>query len=144
MNQAERKRIEEIRARAKRDEGGYKGTYCHVDWAQMSSDRKRMLRYYDKLAEENERLRASLQDAQTSTPLTLEELRELDGEAVWIEDLLLPECSAWHFVCRDDDEIRAFDRQNCENKWLGYNATTGENYGETWLAYNRKPKEKPT
>lgn len=81
------------------------------------------------------------QQEQPNEPLTLEELREMDGEPVWVQDLLIPKCSVWHFAIKHDGEIRLFDTVALGRGIVGYNATTGENYGKTWLAYRRKPEQ---
>lgn len=72
-------------------------------------------------------------------PLTLEELRKMVRKPVWVQDLLISGCSAWHFVMEHDGEVRLFDAVALARRIVGYNATTGENYGKTWLAYRHKP-----
>lgn len=57
-------------------------------------------------------------------PLTLEELREMDGEPVWVEFPKCPEASGWMLVSA--------------NRYLG--ECDFENCGKTWLAYRRKPE----
>lgn len=51
-------------------------------------------------------------------PLTLEELREMDGEPVWVANLSAKKkdgfCNEWALI---------------------------ENYGDYWLAYRRKPEK---
>lgn len=76
-------------------------------------------------------------------PLSLEGLRQLDGNSdpAWVQDLLIPACSAWHFVRERDGEILLFDEVALARRIVGYNATTGHNYGKTWLAYVRRPRE---
>lgn len=65
-----------------------------------------------------------------SSPLTLEQLREMDGEPVWISyfaggpDVCML-VDAKHDVCRDAHGGFA----------------VFENYGKTWLACRRKPEE---
>ena len=80
-----------------------------------------------QLAAENEALRHP-----TNPPLTLEELREMDGEPVWIIPMrgsggfctwMLVD--AEYELCREaHGEMAVF-----------------ENCGKTWLAYRRKPEE---
>lgn len=73
-------------------------------------------------------------------PLTLEELREMDGEPVWIAGA-------------DDDAIEGngyavveFARSDFPQIWWFGNEVEmmppTENYGKTWRAYRRKPEEK--
>jgi len=65
-------------------------------------------------------------------PLTLDELRELDGEPVWIDRIggRTPHDQGWAFVCRRKCLCRTTD---------GCNAFF-ELYGISWLAYRRKPE----
>lgn len=62
-----------------------------------------------------------------NTPLTLEELREMDGEPVWVKDFFESHGS-WMLVCPD----------YCENHW---GVELYCDYGETWLAYCRRLEE---
>jgi len=81
----------------------------------------------EKLAAENEALRNP-----PNSPLTLDELREMDGEPVWIIPMrgsggfrtwMLVD--AEYELCREaHGEMAVF-----------------ENFGKTWLAYRRKPEE---
>lgn len=52
-------------------------------------------------------------------PLTLEQLKRMEGEPVWVENLKNPQTSHWWVV----EEL-------CHGTW--------DNYGKTWLAYARK------
>lgn len=68
-------------------------------------------------------------------PLTLEELREMCGEPVWVESQVDYEIGTWAIV---------------EGISIKYNALylladyTRYNYGKNWLAYRRKPEEGKT
>lgn len=72
-----------------------------------------------------------------NAPLTLEELREMDGEPVWVKDLWCPD-EEWKeewgltYMPFPESELRVYTtiRTHCER-----------NYGKRWLAYRRKPKE---
>ena len=68
-----------------------------------------------------------------NAPLTLEELREMDGEPVWVEFPKCPEADGWMLV-----DV---------NRHCVYNGLLGEcdfeNYGKTWFAYRRKPDDEP-
>ena len=76
-------------------------------------------------------------------PLTLEELRQMEGELVWLEvidksDRSVPYESVWGQVCLyswDDDVWFWRFGNECEID------PKNENYGKTWLAYRHKPKE---
>lgn len=71
------------------------------------------------------------QERENPEPLTLEELRGMDGKPVWVQDLLIRQCSAWHFAMKHDGQIWLFDAVALARRIVGYNATTGENYGKT-------------
>lgn len=66
-------------------------------------------------------------------PLTLDELREMDGEPVWIERVGDNSHidSNWAFVIRE----------NCLCKTADRCVAFFELYGKAWLAYRRKPEE---
>ena len=66
-------------------------------------------------------------------PLTLEQLREMDGEPVWIVDVGPHKWygPGWAIVDRDNCLVRTVKN---------WNAVFFESYGERWLAY-RRPKE---
>ena len=88
----------------------------------------------EQLTAENEVLRHP-----PNPPLTLEELREMDGEPVWVQAAkasgkiparwMLLECS------HKDRALYLFTPASGITQ--GYK---GENYGKTWLAYRRKPE----
>ena len=73
-------------------------------------------------------------------PLTLEELREMDGEPVWCK-WLLPEDRAieqgkWFIVISGDEaglEIKRPAEYGCHFCKI-------DDYGKTWLAYRRSPE----
>lgn len=73
---------------------------------------------FDKIAE------------QSNEPLTPEELREMDGEPVWVvaPDHVFEPC--WMLVMLRHDFVMA-NWQICDFK----------EYGKTWLAYRRRPEE---
>ena len=62
-------------------------------------------------------------------PLTLEELREMDGEPVWICD---PDGSDGMWALVD------LEYELCRTAKGGI--AIFDTYGKTWLAYRRKPK----
>lgn len=63
-----------------------------------------------------------------NNPLTLEELREMDGEPVWVECPTNQKCSCWGY--HDEDGF---------NGYCAY--FDDDEYGKVWLAYRRKPEE---
>lgn len=76
----------------------------------------------------------------SNKPLTLEELREMDGEPVWCK-WLLPEDRAieqgkWFIVISGDEaglEIKRPAEYGCHFCKI-------DDYGKTWLAYRRSPE----
>lgn len=84
----------------------------------------------------------TLTKSKVNDPLSLEELREMDGEPVWIHSFSSiqkkPRISGWAIVETVGSANATFVRAgvNCRiTKWF-------TNYGSTWLAYRRKPEEK--
>ncbi|WP_251447101.1 hypothetical protein [Vermiculatibacterium agrestimuris] len=71
--------------------------------------------------------------AQPDEPLTLEELRGMDGDPVWLKTLGEDFEDGWQIVV-DVDKLRVHFRQF-------YAPTFCEDYGSTWAAYRRPPKE---
>ncbi len=70
-------------------------------------------------------------EVEANEPLTLEQLREMAREPVYI--VLLNEHSSWWIV------IRGVTKEKLTTDYGGWFAL--ENYGKTWLAYRRKLKE---
>lgn len=70
-------------------------------------------------------------------PLTLEELREMDGEPVWVVNS--PTKREEGFF--DEWALVSVRRKNAESVGTIYHF---ENYGDHWLAYRRKPEEGTT
>ena len=66
-------------------------------------------------------------------PLTLEQLREMDGDTVWIVDVGPHKWygPGWAIVDRDNCLVRTVKNGN---------AVFFESYGERWLAYRRPPE----
>lgn len=75
-----------------------------------------------------------------NNPLTLDELREMDGEPVWLspvkENGKVP--ARWMLVSgyNPNKDVYLF-APSC-NITQGYD---GKSYGKTWVAYRRKPEE---
>ena len=71
--------------------------------------------------------------SQPNEPLTLDELREMDGEPVWIVDVGPHKWygPGWAIVDRDNCLVRTVKN---------WNAVFFESYGERWLAYRRPPE----
>ena len=62
-------------------------------------------------------------------PLTLEELREMDGEPVWIRTKYDASKSFWAIVNTKGDQVESYAR-----------VELFEDYWSDWLAYRRKPE----
>lgn len=83
-------------------------------------------------------------------PLTLEELRGMDGEPVYITVDGRPDLNAWHMVRRTDvgviaigeaaQTIYSYDGKLTLEGGTYYDIEHGILYGKTWLAYRRKPE----
>ena len=63
-------------------------------------------------------------------PLTLDDLREMDGEPVWVQSPGVPEYGRWAIV-----------EGVGENCLFLHDDFTCHDYGKTWLAYRQKPEE---
>ena len=63
-------------------------------------------------------------------PLTLDELRKMDGEPVWVQSPGVPEYGRWAIV-----------EGVGENCLFLHDDFTCHEYGKTWLAYRHKPEE---
>lgn len=68
-----------------------------------------------------------------NTPLTLEELREMDGEPVWVVPLNDFDILPANYL------VNAYEEQIVVDKFGAY--LDFEDYGKTWLAYRRRPEE---
>ena len=66
-------------------------------------------------------------------PLTLEQLREMDGEPVWVQNLEEPEKSQWRLLHWDRGKYLVLQGISVRGYLL-------EEYGESWLAYRRPPE----
>ena len=69
-------------------------------------------------------------DVGKNEPLTLDELRKMDGEPVWVQSPGVPEYGRWAIV-EGVGENCLFLHDDC----------TCHDYGKTWLAYRQKPEE---
>jgi len=80
------------------------------------------------------------QERETNDPLTLEELRQMDGEPVWICPAKLGgEISErWMLMSDFFEEKDLYLFRPASGISQRYN---GANYGKTWLAYRRKPEK---
>ena len=76
-------------------------------------------------------------------PLTLEELREMDGQAVWISPVKEngKVLARWMLVSGYNPKKDIYLFAPSSNITQGYDR---KSYGKTWLAYRRKPEEGET
>ncbi len=65
-------------------------------------------------------------------PLTLEELRKMDGEPVWID--ISSSRSCWAIV-------KNYDEQHNMIKFSGVGGLSCDIYGKYWLAWRHRPEE---
>ena len=112
--------------------------------AKKAADAWRSTDTYHQAAQIIDMLISALEGDPTLTPpnepLTLEELREMDGEPVWCK-WLLPEDRAieqgkWFIVISGDKaglEIKRPAEYGCHFCKI-------DDYGKTWLAYRRPPE----
>lgn len=72
-----------------------------------------------------------------SSPLTLEQLREMDGNPVWVEMFVKGFESHWAIVHGEyiSDGRFVTDKERC------LLSVRNGGYGEAWLAYDRRPEE---
>ena len=75
-------------------------------------------------------LRQQERFGEANKALTLDELREMDGEPVWVQSPGVPEYGRWAIV-EGVGENCLFLRDDF----------TCHDYGKTWLAYLQKPEE---
>lgn len=72
----------------------------------------------------------------SNEPLTLEELREMDGEPVWGKSLITGKLGEW-FILRIVKMSKTWFIA-CAGAEQGFGDK--DTYGETWLAYRRPPE----
>jgi len=87
-------------------------------------------------------LRAQAEE-EKNEPLTLEELREMDGEPVWVKVLdhsvfadKADDFCGWGLVRKS--WVRVWDERRADLVHIDYHF---EEYGKVWLAYRCKPEE---
>lgn len=86
----------------------------------------------------------------TQSALTLEELKAMEGEPIWIEVLDRTDLSRWHFIVKTEslgliakDGLGQYECYPHNEKQLTFNGCYfdiehGHNYGINWLAYRHK------
>ena len=70
-------------------------------------------------------------------PLTIEELRKMDGEPVYVSDLARPDCSEYCVIHigKNGDKYSSALVPGCECFWYDL-----DDYEDRWVAYRHKPK----
>lgn len=116
------------------------GYGCDVD--RLDADTAGLLKAY---AAENAQLREQLDEAlmghmatEANDPLTLEDLRGMDGEPVWIKNLGGTDVrdSGWAGIA-----FEMFYGTYVYWLWNDFEDNPkNENYGKTWIAYRRPPE----
>lgn len=107
---------------------GEMNVYCAV---RDAADR--LEEYVDRCARFSEEVMV-LRERQRNDPLTLNELKEMDGEPVWVVWLDGRLRSRWHIV-GSSLWIEMF---------IEWDGAFSPDYGKTWLAYRHKPEEAGT
>lgn len=84
-------------------------------------------------------------------PLTLDELRGMEGEPIWIDVLDRPDLSRWHFIVRTEslgliakDGLGQYECNPHNEKQITFSGCYfdiehGHNYGINWLACRNRP-----
>ena len=82
-------------------------------------------------------------ERENPAPLTIEELRQMDGEPVWVADLINQGHSGYCVIYVNKDSLEVYGDRFCsayipgiENTWYSFNT-----YEKKWIAYRHKPKE---
>ena len=109
------------------------------EWAKNQTFQSVAARYAKILAELVDELTADRDtspETEKNEPLTLEELRQMDGEPVWVEPLgaACGSGEAWKRYGIINGEKVDVPGVDYWHWWL-------KHYGKEWLAYRRKPKE---
>ena len=100
-----------------------------IEWAQGHTCRIR----YGEVAEYHSMFAAMLEESMPNEPLTIQQLREMDGDPVWIVDIGGRNWygPGWAIVDRENNLVRTVKN---------WNPVFFEKYGERWLAYCRPPE----
>ena len=91
---------------------------------------REVLEYFAKFELGDTALRQQETVENRNDPLTLDELRKMDGEPVWVQSPGVPEYGRWAIV-----------EGVGENCLFLHDDFTCHDYGKTWLAYRQKPEE---
>lgn len=89
-------------------------------------------KYQEAMAAKAQRWATRLAEVPKPAPLTLEELRQMDGEPVWIDNRFLGQY--WGVV-------RIDGARSASIVGVEYNIRLDDECGKTWNAYRHKPEE---
>ena len=111
------------------DNDAYREKFMEIVYGTLSSDEtndraNQIIDAYDNAPQ------VDVKELPVNAPLTLEQLREMDGEPVWICD---PDGSMGMFALVD---VRNMVCRTPRGGWAIF-----ENFGQAWLAYRRKPEK---
>ncbi len=98
--------------------------------------------YYSEINEAVRLAVAALQTqikAEQNEPLTLDELRKMEGEPIWLEFVNQHAHSKYRIVRGLSDNAVVFEEY--DNEFGPYNSVYLGHYGRIWLAYRHKPME---
>ena len=95
--------------------------------AKNDSEAEQIQRYIDAYDMAISALRQKERFGEANKTLTLDELREMDGEPVWVQSPGVPEYGRWAIV-----------EGVGENCLFLHDDFTCHDYGKTWLAYRQK------
>lgn len=94
--------------------------------------------YYEKQDEMLIRAIAALREQEkreNPQPITIDELRQMDGQPVWVVPLDPEHANtAWEEYC-------VLDGDEADAPGIEYWAWSLKEYGETWIAYRHKPEK---
>lgn len=70
---------------------------------------------------------------QPNEPLTLEQLREMNNEPIWVQNIEEPDKSQWRIIHWDRGKYLVLQGISVRGYLL-------DEYGESWIAYRRPPE----
>lgn len=97
-----------------------------------AGEESEVIRYWAGYLDGVRRATHGSQDDLSRDPLTLERLREMDGQPVWVENLENPEKSEWRLLYWDRVKYLVPLSKSISGYIL-------EEYGKTWVAYAYSP-----
>lgn len=93
---------------------------------------------------DQQELEGNLKALESNEPLTLDELREMEGEPVWTVGVyykLDGTFSMWDIIESVDEDGIQFGYSNEYTEWWNYGLKNMDGNLLGWLAYRRKPQE---